>query len=196
MKIWTQLVIKVAREQYKKKHCCCTNLCALIKGFRPEVFYYLSEKLFLSQKLYFLKRCNLGKTVHNLISFPRKLHLKCKILHLRVAVIVILLWRILKCVSFKNKKLWVVKLCCAVSVQSCRFFKEFEHCEKAFVDKHKISNTKSVSLSDYSVSIVMGGMSQSRWQSCLLKSYIKINTCPSIWTQTYFIHHLGVPVTL
>ena len=38
----------------QKKHPCCTNLCAfrcIIKGFRPEVFQYLSEKLPLSQKL-------------------------------------------------------------------------------------------------------------------------------------------------
>ena len=49
VKILTQLVIEVATE----KHTCCTKLCAfrcLIKGFGPEVFCCLSEKLPLSQK--------------------------------------------------------------------------------------------------------------------------------------------------
>ena len=47
MKSLTQLVIEVAEDLMKKKHPCSS----LLKGFRPEVFHYLSEKLPLSQKL-------------------------------------------------------------------------------------------------------------------------------------------------
>ena len=46
--MWVQLVIEVAREKCKRKHPCCISLCAF-RCIRPEVFYYLSEKLLLSR---------------------------------------------------------------------------------------------------------------------------------------------------
>ena len=68
--ILNQLVIEVEREQWKKKLPCCIILCAfrcIIKFLYPEVFYYLSEKLPLSQNLHYFR----GAVSHNVLYYQQ-----------------------------------------------------------------------------------------------------------------------------
>ena len=68
MNIWAQLVIEDARDDERKtpllhNFVLCLFRCT-VTGFKPKVFYYLSQKLPLSQKLRFTSE---GAVSHNVL---------------------------------------------------------------------------------------------------------------------------------